>query len=245
MSGKVVGWAFDQGQDRTLSPTEKYVLVAYADNADRHGKCWPDKPEIMDKTGLSRATVYRAIGALEDRGHLRFTTDEKGRECVLLAVPWASHSETGESQSEISASQGEIRASHSETGSNKRTVKEPSGTVDGDDDPAGPTLTAVPDNLQPVLSVLDRTAFARNLPSPKVAATMAACNRYSDRALEAEAEKFHHYWTDGPGERRPLSDVAWSWRNWLERAKPATESSGSDPSNEDFSAYEQGVVHSG
>lgn len=120
MSGKVVGWAFTEGRDRDLSPTQRYVLIAYGDNANESdGKCWPDKPEIVDKTGLSQATVYRAIKALEAEGLLTFTEDQKGRECIYLSVPWFSHGEKDDSH-------GEKENSHSEKRSNKGTVKEPS-----------------------------------------------------------------------------------------------------------------------
>lgn len=130
MSGKVVGWAFEVGRTDELSPTQRYVLVAYADNAsEKEGKCWPDKLEIVEKTGLSRATVYRAIRALKAAGYLSETTDSKGRECIFLRVPWASHGETGKSQGETEASHRETDESQSENGTNKGTVKEPSGTV--------------------------------------------------------------------------------------------------------------------
>lgn len=120
MSGKVVGWAFEQGRERALPPTQRYVLVAYADNAsEAEGKCWPDKAEIIDKTGYSQATVYRAIKELEAEELLIFTEDNKGRPCVYLSVPWNSQSENGDSQSEKNNSQSENR-------SNKGTVKEPS-----------------------------------------------------------------------------------------------------------------------
>lgn len=148
MAGKVVGWAFEIGRTENLSATQRFVLVAYADNAsEKEGKCWPEKPEIIEKTGLSRATVYRAVRALEAGGHLSETADEKGRECIFLAVPWASHGETDESHGENEAaeavsqpetrdSQGETPASHSETGTNKGTVKnrqEPSHSRSGGD----------------------------------------------------------------------------------------------------------------
>lgn len=94
MSGKVVGWAFDRPED--LSPQERYVLVALADNADSQGKCWPSRKAIIDKTGLSRSTVYRSLDALAAAGLFEEGTDEKGRECFWLR---ASHPETGSSHS--------------------------------------------------------------------------------------------------------------------------------------------------
>ena len=119
MAGKVIGWAFEEGRKRDLSPTQRYVLVAYGDNAsEAEGKCWPDKAEIVEKTGYSQATVYRAIKELVAEGLMVFTEDGKGRPCVFLAVPWASHGEKDDSQSDKADSQ-------SEKGSNK----EPSQTV--------------------------------------------------------------------------------------------------------------------
>jgi DNA-binding MarR family transcriptional regulator len=127
LSGKVVGWAFEQGRQRSLSPTQRYVLVAYGDNANEaEGKCWPDKGEIIDKTGYSQATVYRAVRELETEGLLTFAKDEKGRECVYLSVPWDSQGENRNSQSENRNSQPEKNHSQSEKRSNKGTVKEPS-----------------------------------------------------------------------------------------------------------------------
>lgn len=120
MAGKVVGWAFEQARARELSPTQRFVLVAYADNAsEAEGKCWPDKEEIVEKTGYSQATVYRAIKELEAADLLAFTTDSRDRPCAYLLVPWFSHSEKDDSQPEKNNS-------HSEKGTNKGTVKEPS-----------------------------------------------------------------------------------------------------------------------
>lgn len=122
MSGKVIGWAFEQGRQRSLPPTQRYVLVAYGDNAsEAEAKCWPDKSEIMEKTGYCQATVYRAIKELEAEGLLIFGKDEQGRDCVHLAVPWFSQREKDDSQKEKNNSQREKR-------SNKGTVKEPTTT---------------------------------------------------------------------------------------------------------------------
>ena len=109
MSGYVVGWAFRQPD---LTPTQKLVLVALADNAQDDGKAWPGKATIADKTELSRASVYRAIGALVEKGLMAVGTDDRNIDCFWLAV---SHGETGLSQGETAESQGE-----------KRTNKEPS-----------------------------------------------------------------------------------------------------------------------
>lgn len=217
MAGKVVGWAFEVGQRSKLTPTERFVLIAYADNAsEKDGKCWPDKPEIVEKTGLSRATVYRAISSLEKSGHLLFTEDSKGRECIFLSVPWASHGETGtpesDSHDETEASHSETKKSHGENRSNKGTVKnrhKPSC-----ESAAGtfvlPTIIDAP--LRQVAeakdAALDPAAIGR------------ALKAYPDRDHAEEAERFAAWHLHGRGRNAGLSSVAAGFRNWLKRAEP-------------------------
>lgn len=84
MSGKLVGWAFAQSG---LSPTQKLVLVALADNAQDDGKAWPGKGTIVKKTGLGKSSVYRSLDELEEKELLRSGTDERRIDCYWLAVP--------------------------------------------------------------------------------------------------------------------------------------------------------------
>lgn len=139
MSGKATGWAFEVRVEHDLSPSAGYVLAAYADNADADGKCWPDKSTIVKKTGYGKSTVYRSIETLETEGLLRFDEDEKGRECVYLALSDVSHPGKEESQGGKTASdalsqpgneesQPGKNDSHSGKATNKGTVNEPSGT---------------------------------------------------------------------------------------------------------------------
>jgi hypothetical protein len=91
-----------------------------------------------------------------------------------------------------------------------------------------------------ILRELDKVAFARSLSSPKVKAAAKACADFSHLGdLTAEVSKFVHYWTEGPGASHPLSDVAWAWRNWLERVKDEPGGRQRKPSNSatDLSAY--------
>lgn len=130
MAGKVVGWAFEQSRERGLSPTQRFVLVAYGDNASEgEGKCWPDKEEIIEKTGYSQATVYRAIKELEAAELLTSTTDSKGRPCVYLSVPWFSHSEKDDSQSEKKDSHSEKGTNTSEPSRNRHKRRRPKKEV--------------------------------------------------------------------------------------------------------------------
>lgn len=84
MSGKLVGWAFAQGD---LSPTQKLVLLALADNAQDDGKAWPGKKTIVEKTGLGQSSVYRSLEELEGKKLLRSGTDERRIDCYWLLFP--------------------------------------------------------------------------------------------------------------------------------------------------------------
>ena len=97
-----------------------------------------------------------------------------------------------------------------------------------------------PDSHQEIVRALDAVAFARGAPSPKVPAVLTACAEFAQHDLAAEVAKFAHYWTEGPGERRALADVAWSWRGWLgkvrekPKGKQASGGSGRDSLAEDL-----------
>lgn len=90
MSGKVVGWAFDQ---RVGSPTTKLVLVKLADNANDDGMCWPSVATQAADTELCDRTITREIKKLETSGLIRveqrLTSRGQVSNVYYLNVPWA------------------------------------------------------------------------------------------------------------------------------------------------------------
>lgn len=64
MSYKATAWAYDM----RISGPQKPVLVALADMADESASCYPGQQRIADMTGLSVATVRRALDKLEAQG---------------------------------------------------------------------------------------------------------------------------------------------------------------------------------
>ena len=67
-------WDLDcprQYENLMFKPSHKYVLIAYADHADHHGKnIWPSVPTISRKTGLDERSVQRLTRDLEEMGLL-------------------------------------------------------------------------------------------------------------------------------------------------------------------------------
>jgi hypothetical protein len=113
---------------------------------------------------------------------------------------------------------------------------DPEREVERDKEEEGEAPAGAGAQHQNIFALLDRVAFARGVSSPKVEATDRACESFSHLDLTEEAEKFAHYWIDGPGEKRALDDVSWKWRQWLERSQSRPQ--GQDATTEDFSDYD-------
>lgn len=76
-------WALD------LASSEKFVLLALADNANDEGSCWPSAHTIASKTNLSIRTVRGAIHKLEQGGHLTIS-ERYGRSNIFIVTPAAT-----------------------------------------------------------------------------------------------------------------------------------------------------------
>lgn len=132
-------------------------------------------------------------------------------------------------------------AADGESGSDPVAVPDsshPEVEEEGEEEPEREVETTTGGPFDAIVSRLDSVAFARQTKQPKVAAAVKVCEEFADRDLPAEAKKFVHYWTEGPGEKRPLSDVSWAWRNWLERSKPAKATSPRDSVGADLQRLE-------
>tara|TARA_S200002703_G_scaffold118308_1_gene103964 strand:+ start:4082 stop:4831 length:750 start_codon:yes stop_codon:yes gene_type:complete len=49
-----------------ISPLEKLILVLLADSQNKDGECFPSVSNLSERAGCSRASVFRALDALED-----------------------------------------------------------------------------------------------------------------------------------------------------------------------------------
>lgn len=67
-----------------LPPPAKLVLVALADRADDTGRAWPFATELVERTGLSSATLTRHLGALVAAGLV--TQQRRRRTSALYMV---------------------------------------------------------------------------------------------------------------------------------------------------------------
>lgn len=76
MSVRAIAWAWDVDG---ITPTEKLVLLAIADNADDDGYAWPGVETLCAKTCLKRRAVLKALGHLESTGFLERSARYRGR----------------------------------------------------------------------------------------------------------------------------------------------------------------------
>jgi len=73
-------WALD------LPHSDKFVLLALADNANDEGHCWPSIRTIEQKTSLSNRAVRYAVKRLEECGHL-VTKNRNGHSLSYTITP--------------------------------------------------------------------------------------------------------------------------------------------------------------
>lgn len=88
MSLRAMLWAFDD-VPTDLSPTEKLLLLALADDADDDGLCWPGQRRLARRCVLSSGGLRKAIGRLVDRELVAIEDKGGGRRSARyrLALP--------------------------------------------------------------------------------------------------------------------------------------------------------------
>lgn len=110
----------------SLSHTSKLVLLSLADNANDSGVCWPSIQNIACRCSLDERSIYRAIGVLEEAGHLS-SQPRPGKSTVYRVHP--RQAVTPDSWSPLTACQV--------------TPDTVSGTPD--------SLSGTPDSLSPII----------------------------------------------------------------------------------------------
>jgi DNA-binding MarR family transcriptional regulator len=125
MSVEASRWAWSI---KGLDLKQKMTLIALADccrSADGTQSCWPSIDHLVGMTELSRASVFRAIKALEKLNLIKVERRRNRSSVYHLR----SHRETlGVSQGDLLRSHRETKGSHAETQNHKGTRKEPERT---------------------------------------------------------------------------------------------------------------------
>jgi hypothetical protein len=65
----------------------RLVLLALAERADRHGRCWPTINDLCARTRLNPASVVRALHTLERLGELQVTRQHRRTNQYEIVIP--------------------------------------------------------------------------------------------------------------------------------------------------------------
>jgi len=82
--------------------TERYVLLAIADNANDDGVAWPSIPRLVRKCVLSKSTVLRTIQELEKEGWLTVERHEGKANSYQVNTRHPCHADTGVTETPVS-----------------------------------------------------------------------------------------------------------------------------------------------
>ena len=113
MSIDATKWAWSlQG----LSPTEKLVLLSFADRAGETHEAWPSWSRLILDTGITRKTLNKVLNSLQEDGHIIKTGDKKRQVYVyrLMGIP--------ERHEKLSTTSGKMTTSVKKTTSGKMTT---------------------------------------------------------------------------------------------------------------------------
>lgn len=194
-----ITWAFRQGTRQHLTSTQLLVLVTLADYANSRGEAWPKRLNLIEKCRLGKSTVYRALVDLQALGLIDIG-ERHGGECFLLPVDSLSGTDVD-------------FVSQSETGSSQ------SGTSlygDPSDDPSGHTAR-VPQPLVAVVGAIRRVAAAKGVTAFDLTAVVELCERFADRDVPYEAERFEAWYLRGNGENAEVRNPVGAWASWLRK----------------------------
>lgn len=154
----------------SLSPRNKFVLMALADYANDDGLAWPSYRSLVEWTCLGRKTIYRSLQELEEAGFITSTqrTRENGswtsKQYALRFLEWGVNVTPGGCQADTG---GGVRLTPPEP--SRRTPKKKEHLSADADEPADASLSAKN----------EQAASASPSANPEHAALVEAWNRHS------------------------------------------------------------------
>lgn len=193
---------------------------------------------LADHAYIERSETRKVIQRAGELGILTVEeVTDRGFEVVLNAWQrWQDAHRKRASRAETS----ENVQKRPETSENVRARPEPSPTEQNKTEQNKTTtepkttellVENLPSPLQPLVATFNRVVDEKRARPLKLDAWMRYGEKFADRDLALEAEKFEHYWLHGAGQNRVLKDVAGAWRNWLRNAPPRNIRSFASPSN--------------
>jgi DNA-binding Lrp family transcriptional regulator len=196
MSVKVLTHVFEHSR---ASGNDRVVALVLADHASDDGTgAYPSQALIARKANCAERTVRDCLDRLEEMGEITRRGVHPSHKTVMFDVT--------------------VTPADSATGKSRRPRQRSATKPSTERDPEIPSV------LSPLVATLNRVVEGKRAKPIKLAAFLRICERFADRDLALEAEKFEHYYLHGAGENRKRKDVLAAWRNWLDSAPSALAS---------------------
>ena len=96
---------------KEVTPTQKLILLSYADRAGEGAECWPSNARLEKDTGLDRHTICSNKQDMISKGLLSYTGEKKGRtkSIDVVRLNYVLHRESsGEMRTAQNVSSGEM-----------------------------------------------------------------------------------------------------------------------------------------
>lgn len=84
--------AWEIAQIEQLRPSDRLILLALVEHANKVGECWPSQATLAEYTGYSEKTVWTALGRLQERGLIERSHRGNGKggrssDLIRLLIP--------------------------------------------------------------------------------------------------------------------------------------------------------------
>ena len=165
MSIDATNWAWGlQG----LSPSEKLVLLSFADRAGETHEAWPSRSRLLLDTGITRKTLNKVLSSLQEKGFI-IKTGEKRRQVYVYRLIGVTdrHEKLSTTSSKITTSPKKTTSSKMTTSTSGKMTTSTSGKMTTQNHhlnpKENPNMRALPDFIFPDIKNLIRERLERHL----------------------------------------------------------------------------------
>ncbi len=180
---------------RGLSPSEKLILIGWANYADEAFRCYPSQRRLSEDTGLSDRQIRRLALSLEERGLIqreeRRRADGSRSSDLITLVCLQADTMSGGVRTPCPG--GADTMSGQNLSLNHSGSKEPSSNSS-----RAKKGCRLPPDWKPTEADL----------------TFAASQNMTTEEINREAARFRNHWIAKPGANALKLDWAATWRNW-------------------------------
>ena len=128
MSIDAIRWAW---KIQNVTPTEKLILLSFADRAGESHESWPSWKRLELDTCISRKTIHKSLKSLQSKGLMIKTGDKKGQVFIyrLVGVEGREEKKLSTTSSKITTSSNKGTSSKITTGTSSKITTTTSSKI--------------------------------------------------------------------------------------------------------------------